>query len=65
MKQNAEPRVEATTWFSPSIFGGRFTRKQFKQIAIRTPADRVKAAFARIIEMMSRTNDKGDLAYDR
>ena len=43
----------------------RFTRDQFKQIAIRTPANRVKAAFARIKEMMSRTNDKGDLAYDR
>lgn len=43
----------------------RFTREQFKQIATRTPADRVKATFARIKEMMSRTNDKGDLSYDR
>ena len=34
MKQNAEPRVEATTWFSPSSFGGRFTRKQFWEYSL-------------------------------
>lgn len=43
----------------------RFKREQLKKIATRTPADRVKNAFSRIKEMMSRTNDKGDLAYDR
>lgn len=43
----------------------RFTREQFKQIATRTPADRINATFARIKEMMLRTNDKGDQAYDR
>lgn len=43
----------------------KFTRDQFKQITVRTPANRVKAAFAHIKEMMIRTNDKGDLTYDR
>lgn len=43
----------------------RFTREQFKQIAIRTHADRAKVAFTCIKEMMSRTNEKGDLAYDK
>lgn len=43
----------------------RFIREQFKQIATRTPAVRIKAAFAHLKKMMSRTNDKGDLAYDR
>lgn len=43
----------------------RFTRDQFKQMATRTPANRVKTSFAHIKEMMSRSNNKGDLAYDR
>ena len=43
----------------------RFTRDQFKQITNRTPASRVKVAFAFIKEMMSRTNEKGDFSYDR
>lgn len=44
----------------------RFKREQFKQIAVRTPADRVKAAFAYIKGLMTRTNEKkGDLSYDK
>lgn len=43
----------------------RFKREQFKQIAVRTPADRVKDAFSRIKGMMTITNEKGDLTYDR
>lgn len=43
----------------------RFKREQFKQIAVRTPVDRVKATYSRIKEMLPRTNEKGDLAYDR
>ena len=43
----------------------RFTREQFKQIATRTPADRVKHTYSRIKEMLTRTNEKGDFAYDR
>lgn len=43
----------------------RFKREQFKEIAVRTPADRVKSAYAHIKEIMTKTNDKGDLAYDR
>ena len=42
----------------------RFKREQFKQIAIRTPADRVKLAYSRIRQIIARTNEKGDLAYD-
>lgn len=43
----------------------RFKREEFKQIAIRTPADRVKDAFSRVKEITSRTNEKGDLGYVR
>lgn len=43
----------------------RFTRDQFKKITVRTPSDRVQGAFNHIKEILSRTNDKGDLAYDR
>lgn len=43
----------------------RFKKEQFKQIAVRTPVDRVKSAYARIKTMMTRTNDKGDYAYGR
>jgi hypothetical protein len=43
----------------------RFKREQFKQIAIRTPADRIKAAYAHIKEMITRTNEKGDFDFDR
>lgn len=43
----------------------RFKREEFKQIASRTPASRVKATYSRIKEMLTRTNVKGDLAYDR
>ena len=43
----------------------RFQREEFKQIAIRTPADRVKSAYIHIKEILTRTNEKGDLTYDR
>lgn len=43
----------------------RFQREQFKQINARTPYDRVKATYSHIKEMMTRTNEKGDIAYDR
>lgn len=43
----------------------RFTKEQFKLIAERTPIDRVKAASSKIKEMMLKTNQKGDLSYDR
>ena len=43
----------------------RFKRNEFKLIAARTPADKVKDAFAHIKEMRSRTKEKGNLDYDR
>ena len=43
----------------------RFKREEFKQIAIRTPADRVKKAYTHIKEILARTNEKGDYTYDR
>lgn len=43
----------------------RFKREQFKQIAARTPVDRVKTAYAHIKGLLTRTNEKGDLSYDR
>lgn len=43
----------------------RFRREQFKQIAMRTPADKVRSTYSHIKEMMIRTNDKGAIAYDR
>lgn len=43
----------------------RFKREEFRQIAIRTPADRVKVAYAQIKEVISKTKEKGDLTYDR
>lgn len=43
----------------------RFKREEFKQIAVRTPADRVKAAYVYIKEMLTRTNEKGDFTYVR
>ena len=43
----------------------RFKREQFKNIAVRTPVDRIKTAYSRIKEMMTRTTEKGDYAYDR
>lgn len=43
----------------------RFKREEFKQIAVRTPADRAKAAYVYIKEMLTRTNEKGDFTYDR
>lgn len=43
----------------------RFKREQFKQIAMRTPADIVRSIYAHIKEMRTRTNDKGASTYDR
>lgn len=43
----------------------RFTRDQFKQIAIRTPIDRVKTAYANIKEMVEKTKEKGGVEDDR
>ena len=43
----------------------RFKREQFKQIAMRTPADIVHSTYAHIKEFMTRTNDKGAITYDR
>lgn len=43
----------------------RFKREQFGRIAMRTPADIVYSTYAHIKNMMSRTNDKGAIAYDR
>lgn len=44
---------------------GRFKKEQFKEIAARTPAARVRSAFNHIKEIMTRTNDKEAIAYDR
>lgn len=47
----------------------RFTREQFKQIAVRTPSDRMHSAFTHIKEMLSRTNQientQGEVGYER
>lgn len=43
----------------------RFKREQFKQIAMRTPADIVHESYSHIKEIMSKTNDKGVMAYGR
>lgn len=43
----------------------RFTREQFKGIAMRTPADIVHSAYTQIKEMMTRTNNRGEISYDR
>ena len=43
----------------------RFKREQFKQIAMRTPTDMVHQTYTYIKEKLSRTNDKGEVAYDR
>lgn len=38
----------------------RFKREEFKKIAMKTPATRVKMAYSKIKEFITRTNDKGD-----
>lgn len=43
----------------------RFKREQFRNIAMRTPVDRIKGAYANIKQMLIRTNEKGDFSYDR
>ena len=44
---------------------GRFTREQFKAIAVRTPADLVKSTFNDLKEFIARTNEKGEVSYER
>ena len=44
---------------------GRFTRDQFKAIAVRTPADLVKSTFNDLKEFITRTNEKGEVSYER
>lgn len=43
----------------------RFQREQFRNIAERTPVDRIKMAYSHIKEIMTKTSEKGDYAYDR
>lgn len=45
----------------------RFKREEFKQIAIRTPVDRVKSIYQKIKGMitMTKTKENGELNYDR
>ena len=43
----------------------RFTREQFKNIAMRTPANIVRSTYAHMKEMLTRTYNKGENSYDR
>ncbi len=43
----------------------RFKRDQFKKIAQRTPGHTIHSTYLHIKEMLSRTNDKGAVEYDR
>lgn len=43
----------------------RFKREEFKEIAMRTPQDLVKGAYAHIKGMLIKTNERGDIPYDR
>lgn len=43
----------------------RFKREQFKEIATRTPSEKVHSVYSHIKEMLSKTNDKGAVTYDR
>ena len=43
----------------------RFTREQFESIAVRTPADKIRASYNKMKEMMMPQKDRGDLAYER
>lgn len=42
----------------------RFKREQFKQIADRTPSDRIHATYLQIKDMLLKTKDKGVVIYD-
>ena len=44
---------------------GRFSRDQFKAIAVRTPVDFVKATFNDLKDLIARTQEKGDVSYER
>ena len=43
----------------------RFQREEFKNIAMRTPSNIVKETFSQMKQILSKTNDKGDIIYDR
>ena len=43
----------------------RFTREQFANIAVRTPADRIRTSYNKMKEMMNPKKDRGELAYER
>lgn len=43
----------------------RFTREQFANIAVRTPADRIRASYNKMKEMMNPKKGRGELAYER
>ena len=43
----------------------RFKREELKQIAMRTPSERVHMAYSKIKEFITRTNNRGDVNYDR
>lgn len=43
----------------------RFKRDEFKQIAMKTPAGRIKSAFSQIKEMTAKSKEKGGITYDR
>ena len=44
---------------------GRFSRDQFKAIAVRTPVDFVKATFNDLKDLIARTQEKGEVSYER
>lgn len=43
----------------------RFQREEFKKIAERTPVDIIKKTYEKIKQIKSKTNEKGDIIYDR
>lgn len=43
----------------------RFQKNQFKNIVERTPGSSIKKAYRKIKEILTKTNEKGDLLYDR
>lgn len=43
----------------------RFNREQFRTIAQRTPANRIKHTYSSLKRIMLKTNEKGDISYDR
>ena len=51
--------------YKKSFSQNRFKREEFKQIAMRTPSQRVKMAYSKIKELVTKTKDKGDISYAR